>query len=197
MFVKVLWIYKIDFMKYNMDWLLEAYSKGETLDYIFFWGHQPRKDGKISKTCMSQWWVQPFVVEGITYQSAEHWMMAGKAKLFNDDAILNKIIHTPSPADVKNLGRKVKHFDNQIWKSYRYEIVLEGNIHKFGQHDDLKTYLLGTGNTVLVEASPYDNIWGIGLRAEAENIENPATWKGLNLLGFALMETRDKLLVNT
>ncbi len=176
-------------MKYTVQTLLESID--EKVKYLFFWGHTPNKDGSIGKSCFSQWWEQAFEVEGITYNTAEHWMMAGKARLFNDEEILAKILVAKSPGEAKKLGRKVRNFDGKIWNQKKYQIVLEGNIHKFSQHDDLKTFLLNTNNRVLVEASPYDAIWGIGMTQNHEDAAYPEKWKGQNLLGFALMEARD------
>jgi ribA/ribD-fused uncharacterized protein len=161
--------------------------------FLFFWGHQPSKDGSITKTCFSQWWEKPFDVNGIQYRTAEHWMMAKKAWLFHDEETMNKIIHVKSPAEAKKLGREIKNFNEEIWLNKRYEIVKEGNLHKFGQNIELKDFLLNTNERVLVEASPVDPIWGIGMASDHEDINNPEKWKGLNLLGFALMEVRDEL----
>ncbi|PJJ10288.1 hypothetical protein CLU83_3690 [Flavobacterium sp. 1] len=161
--------------------------------FLFFWGHQPSKDGIITKTCFSQWWISPFVVDGITYKTAEHWMMAKKAELFNDDEVLEKIIQANSPAEVKKLGREVKNYDDNLWLANRYEIVKQGSFHKFNQNSDLKEFLMNTKERVLVEASPVDAIWGIGMAGDHKDIHNPEKWRGLNLLGFALMEVRDAL----
>lgn len=179
-------------MKYNLDWLIDKYEKEEKVKYLFFWGHTPNKDGSIGKSCLSQWWEEPFTVEGKTYLSAEHWMMAGKAKLF-DKGMVNKILSSNSPALAKKLGRKVRNFDPVVWNKEKYEIVKQGNIHKFGQNEEMKTFLLQTQDRVLVEASPYDRIWGIGMSQNHEHSSNPKLWKGENLLGFALMEARDFL----
>lgn len=161
--------------------------------FLFFWGHQPNKDGSISKTCFSQWWLSSFKVEGITYKTAEHWMMAKKAALFNDNSILEKIIASNSPAEAKKLGREVKNYDDKLWLANRFEIVKQGNYHKFSQNTDLKKFLINTKDRVLVEASPVDPIWGIGMASDDKDVLNPGKWKGLNLLGFALMEVRDEL----
>lgn len=161
--------------------------------FLFFWGHQPSKDGIVTKTCFSQWWVSPFVVNGITYKTAEHWMMAKKAELFNDNKILQKIIQANSPAEAKKLGREVRNYHDVLWLASRYEIVKQGNLHKFHQNLDLKEFLVNTKERVLVEASPVDAIWGIGMAGDHKDIYNPAKWSGLNLLGFALMEVRDEL----
>lgn len=162
--------------------------------FLFFWGHQPSKDGIITKTCFSQWWVSPFIVDGITYKTAEHWMMAKKAELFNDNEVLEKIIQANSPAEAKKLGREVRNYDDTLWLASRYEIVKQGNLHKFHQNSDLKAFLVNTKERVLVEASPVDAIWGIGMAGDHKDALNPEKWRGLNLLGFALMEVRDELI---
>jgi len=181
-------------MKYSTEWLLKEIEKDEKrLKYLCFWGHQPSKNGETTKSCLSQWWIDDFTVDGVTYRSAEHWMMAGKAKLFNDQEILEKIIQAKTPAEAKKLGRKVRNFDSKLWNEHKYNIVKEGNIHKFSKNEDLKAFLLNTNDRILVEASPVDKIWGIGLEAKHPHAEQPYHWKGENLLGFALMEARDAL----
>lgn len=174
-------------MKYTIE-NLEANAK-----YLFFWGHQPSKDGTITKTCFSQWWESSFVVDGIGYPTAEHWMMAKKAVLFKDDEIFNKILKAKSAAEAKKLGREVRNYNDKIWLDNRYEIVKEGNFHKFGQNVNLKEFLINTGERILVEASPVDAIWGIGMASDHKDINVPEKWRGLNLLGFCLMEVRDEL----
>jgi ribA/ribD-fused uncharacterized protein len=161
--------------------------------FLFFWGHQPNKDGKITKTCFSQWWLSSFKVDKVTYKTAEHWMMAKKAELFQDQEILEKILEADSPSEAKKLGREVKNYDDKIWLENRFEIVKEGNLHKFSQNKTLKEFLINTKERVLVEASPVDSIWGIGMGGDHKDVMNPEKWKGLNLLGFALMEVRDEL----
>lgn len=99
-----------------------------------------------------------------------------------------------NPKEIKVLGRQVKNFDENIWKKNRYSIILNGNYAKFMQNEDLRLFLISTKDSILVEASPYDKIWGIGMSSNNENIENPLLWRGLNLLGFALMEVRDELI---
>jgi hypothetical protein len=180
-------------MKYSIEWLLDQHQKGENLKFVFFWGHQPRKDGSAGESCFSQWWLSAFTVDGVVYQTAEHWMMAQKARLFNDEETLARILACTSPAEAKKMGRLVKSFDPVLWDAHKYELVKQGNYHKFSQHPDLRDFLLGTNNRVLVEASPVDAIWGIGMAKTDENISNPQRWKGENLLGFALMAVRDAL----
>ncbi|MDW7690845.1 NADAR family protein [Flammeovirgaceae bacterium SG7u.111] len=180
-------------MKYDKDWMKEKYSNDGGVEYLFFWGHQPRKDGQIGMSCLSQWYEREFEYDGIKYLTAEHWMMAEKAKLFRDKTILEKILNCNSPKEAKSLGRKVKNFEGKNWIENRERIVKNGNYLKFKQNKELWKYLDGTGDKVLVEASPYDKIWGIGMKNGDKGIENPINWRGLNLLGYALMEVRDKL----
>ena len=179
---------------YNLNWLLAQEKQGITLKYLYFWGHQPSKNGQITATCLSQWWEgHPFVVAGITYLTAEHWMMAQKAQFFGDYETSEKILVAKTPAEAKKLGRGVQNFDLGLWQEKCVDLVTQGNVHKFGQHEALKTFLLNTQNRVLVEASPFDKIWGIGLSADDPKAQHPHQWEGLNLLGWALMGARDVL----
>lgn len=176
-------------MKYSIDWL----KTQQTNDFLFFWGHQPSKDGSVIKTCLSQWWPAEFMENGITYKTAEHYMMAKKATLFGDQTIYEKIIQKESPKDVKDLGRQISNFDAAIWDCEKYKIVKQGNLLKFSQNENLKKFLLTTKDKILAEASPVDTIWGIGMAEDNINATHPQEWRGQNLLGFALMEVRDDL----
>ena len=180
---------------YNNTWLIEKFKAGEKLKYLFFWGHQPTPDGSITKSCFSQWWEAPFEVDGIVYKTAEHWMMAEKARMFNDMAVLQQVIAAKTPGEAKKYGRLVSDFDPVAWDEVKFDIVVEGNIHKFSRHPDLETFLIGTLDRILVEASPQDGIWGIGMAVSHADVENPMSWTGENLLGYALMEVRDALKI--
>ncbi|MEW7278858.1 NADAR family protein [Aquimarina sp. 2201CG1-2-11] len=180
-------------MKYSLQHTQEQFNKGKSIKYLFFWGHTPNKDGSIGKNCFSQWWKSAFEVEGILYKTAEHWMMAEKARIFDDNEVFEQIIACNHLMEAKQFGRKVKNFDPVIWDQHKYEIVKQGNLHKFSQHQDLKEFLLNTKKRVLVEASPRDRIWGIGMSQDNEKAQNPNLWRGQNLLGFVLMEVRDEL----
>jgi ribA/ribD-fused uncharacterized protein len=118
-------------------------------------------------------------------------MMAQKARLFGNEALVEEIIKTEKPAVVKELGRRIEGFDPAKWDALKFDIVVRGSFEKFNQNEKLKTYLLKSGNQVLVEASPNDNVWGIGMAKDAKTAENPHSWKGTNLLGFAIMQARD------
>ena len=176
-------------IKTKLD-LINYINQGNKVKYLFFWGHQPNYYGLIDKSCFSQWYDAAFELDGIKYQTAEHYMMAEKARLFKDDEMLAKIIAASHPGEAKKLGRQVKGFKQEVWLEHRFSIVVGGNLGKFSQQQDLKEFLLNTGDRVLVEASPRDRIWGIGLGQNNPDAENPYQWRGLNLLGFALMEVR-------
>ncbi|MFJ4525211.1 NADAR family protein [Streptomyces sp. NPDC088810] len=173
--------------------LIREVRAGSRIKYLYFWGHRPRPDGRVGASCLSQWWPAPFVVDGVEYATAEHWMMAGKARLFGDAEAERKVLAAEHPAEAKKAGRLVRGFDEETWERERFRLVVEGSLHKFAAHDDLALFLLGTGDRVLVEASPVDRIWGIGLAADDEAAADPERWRGQNLLGFALMETRERL----
>ncbi|MGW9214366.1 NADAR family protein [Embleya sp. NPDC055664] len=162
------------------------------LKYVFFWGHREPIRG-VDASCLSQWYPSPFEVDGITYRTAEHWMMAGKARMFADADAERRVLAADHPKTAKTIGRQVRGFDEQRWVEERFELIVRGNVAKFGQHPDMGTFLLGTGRRILVEASPLDRIWGIGLAADDERAGDPERWRGLNLLGFALMAARARL----
>jgi ribA/ribD-fused uncharacterized protein len=171
-------------------------TRGGKVKYLFFWGHQPAPDGRVTASCLSQWWGSPFTVDGVTFASAEHYMMYAKARLFGDAPVADRILAARHPAKAKALGRQVHGFDESVWAANRFDIVVAASVAKFGQNDDLRAFLLGTGKRVLVEASPLDRVWGIGLAADDERARSPDRWKGLNLLGFALMEARAAVQVS-
>lgn len=177
----------------SVDQLCRAIAEGATPKYLLFWGHTPRRDGTLGASCLSQWWPATFVVDGVRFTSAEHYMMWRKAMLFDDPATAARILAVAHPSQAKNLGRRIRGFDEDVWQRARSEIVVAGSVAKFGQDDALRAYLLGTGTRVLVEASPRDRIWGIGLTADDPRASDPARWRGLNLLGFALMRARAEL----
>ena len=173
--------------------LIQYVNEGHKVDYIFFWGHRKPKTG-VSKSCFSQWYDSSFEIDGIRYQTAEHYMMAEKARIFNDEQAVKKAIEAKDPRMAKKIGRSVRHFDEALWQTHRFEIVVRANLAKFSQNQELGSFLRSTQNRVLVEASPLDKIWGIGLAADDPKAASPHLWKGLNLLGFALMKVRTELM---
>jgi ribA/ribD-fused uncharacterized protein len=170
--------------KYN----IENITTTKCSDYHLFWGG-----------FCSQWASSPFNANGMYFATAEHWMMIQKALLFEDNEQLQNILADSNPRNAKNYGRRVKNFDPEVWEEVKYDIVLQGNLHKFaeknikGEDNIFRQQLLETGDKIIVEASPYDKIWGIGLHSDHRDACKPLNWKGQNLLGFALMEVRDTL----
>lgn len=143
--------------------------------------------------CFSQWYACKFTVDNVVYHNAEQYMMAQKAKLFGDTVIYKLLLTTHNPKTAKQLGRKINNYNEDVWIANREEIVYNGNLAKFSQNPDLKSKLLDTKNAMLVEASPYDKIWGIGIGVSHPDFSNPKKWKGLNLLGKTLMKVRNNI----
>ncbi len=179
--------------RWTRELLAEHLARGNRVDFYFFWGHTPKAPGAVDRSCLSQWFPCRFEVDGLTYTSAEQYMMASKARLFGDEPTLARILEASSPADVKQLGREVTPFDARRWADASFDAVVRGNVAKFSQRPELRTFLVGTGEQVLVEAAPRDVVWGIGLGAANPLAQQPAKWRGRNLLGFALMEAREQL----
>jgi ribA/ribD-fused uncharacterized protein len=174
----------------SVDELRRIERAGSLPPFLFFWGHRPAARAAVDRSCLSQWWPARFTVDGVGYASAEHYMMEQKARLFGDDAAAARVLAAASPGAAKAIGRQIRGFDEDTWRRHRYPIVLRGNTAKFSQHRPLGDYLLGTGRRIIAEASPVDRVWGIGLVADDDRARRPSAWRGLNLLGFALMEVR-------
>ncbi|MFC4126993.1 NADAR family protein [Nocardia rhizosphaerae] len=174
----------------TVEELRATIARGATPKYLPFWGHTPRRAGTIDASCLSQWWPAEFVVDGHPFRTAEHYMMWRKALLFDDERTATRVLAADHPSVAKKLGRQISAFDDTVWERARFEIVVAGSIAKFGQDEALRAYLVGTGRRVLVEASPVDRIWGIGVAVDDPRACDPERWPGLNLLGFALMRAR-------
>lgn len=140
-----------------------------------------------------QWTKALFSIDGVGYVCAEQFMMAEKARLFQDFKIERQIMSTDDPRRHQQLGKQVAGFDKQVWERERYGIVLKGNLAKFSNNKDIRDALLQTGERRLVEASPIDRIWGIGLSASNPLAYDPQNWLGLNLLGMVLEDVRTHL----
>ncbi|NLR74572.1 NADAR family protein [Leeia aquatica] len=142
-------------------------------------------------------WYQPSVFElhGQTFRNGEAGMMYQKARLFGDQAIMQRILDNQDPRTVRDLGRKVEGFDERVWTAQREQLVFEVCLAKFRSNPQLQVEMLASGDRQLVEASPYDRIWGIGLAPDNPLAQQPRHWRGLNLLGQTLMRVRDVLRV--
>ncbi len=178
---------------WTMDQLLAAEAAGEQLEFLPFWGHTSSGDGRIGAHVLSQWFPHSFTHEGAHYRTAEHFMMAAKARLFGDHGRLTLILDAESPGEAKQHGREVQGFSSDVWDRECLAIVRTGSIAKFASTLEMRSYLVGTGSRVLVEASPRDRIWGIGVGPGNPAIEHPSQGRGRNLLGFALMQARADL----
>ncbi len=161
-------------------------------DFVFFWGHKDRANG-LGKHCLSQWYQAPMVIDGVYYNCMEQYMMAEKARLFNDAETESRIMAEYSQMAIKKLGRQVVGYVDAQWKAVRQQVSVKGNIAKFSQNKALGEFLLSTGNKIIVEASPKDTIWGIGLAEDSAEAIDPRKWRGENILGFALMAVREIL----
>ena len=137
-------------------------SKGFRPKFLLFWGHRVPADGSVTKSCFSQWYPAPFEIDGLRYPTAEHFMMAEKARLFHDSEMEEKILQAKNPYQVKKFGRMVKNYDDRAWREQCFASVVRGNVAKFSQNTELGEFLKNTNKRILVEASPVDRIWGIG-----------------------------------
>ena len=158
----------------------------ENSRYTYFFGKE---------NPLSNWHPAAFTIKGIEFGNVEQFMMYCKAMLFKDEDTARKILSNSDPKTVKALGRSVKGFDEKIWVSKREIYVEKGCLAKFSQNQDKMDFLLMTEGTFLVEASPYDRIWGVGLAANDPKINDRESWRGLNLLGQVLERVRTRLIL--
>jgi ribA/ribD-fused uncharacterized protein len=140
----------------------------------------------------SQWYPHKMTIDGVEYNCAEQYMMAQKAIVFNDQDALKAIMATDNPSKQKAFGRSVRNFNPQIWDKLSRDVVFRANLEKF-KDPDLKQFLFSFGNEEIVEASPYDRIWGIGLGEDGPDALDKSKWQGLNWLGEAIMAVREAL----
>lgn len=167
----------------------------ETATHVFFYGHTPKPHGY---HVFSQWFMSEFVDEhNQKYVCTEQYMMAQKAMLFDDINTYKLIIAETKPTQMKKLGRQIYPFNEDIWNQNKYQIVLKGNYYKFDQNPELKKTLMRTGSKIIVEASPYDKIWGIGMGASEASKISDKDWPGQNLLGKVLVDVREEFETNT
>ena len=153
-----------------------------TDNFVLFWGGWP-----------SQWHRSDFTVDAVRYNCCEQYMMAEKARVFGDDEALGKILAATNPRKQKALGREVRNFDAVVWNDVCRGVVYAANLARFTQDDAARAELLATGDRTIVEASPTDRIWGVGLAPEDDRALDPSQWRGTNWLGIALMQVRDTI----
>ena len=166
------------------------------MSFTFFWKpHQENGDFSQWSTHSFELHDFPFANEGETvlFDNAEQAMMVAKANTFNDYDIIPEMMSTDNPLEIKKLGRKVKNFDKMVWDKVARDIVYKINLAKFNQNTQLRDQLLKTEDSIIVEASPMDRIWGIGLSVKNPKSLDQTQWRGQNLLGKALMQVRDTI----
>jgi ribA/ribD-fused uncharacterized protein len=177
-------------MKYSVNKLNDRSEQ----QYLFFRNPTPNVDVDIAdKSCLSQWQPSKFKVDADDYVFAEQYMMAEKARFFEDEKIEEQILQASDPTKIKAFGENVTNFDQAEWEKVKYSVVLNGNYYKFSQNKEMRDFLLSTADKILVQASPSDTIWGVELNEDDSEVHGLTPWKGRNLLGFALMEVRDEL----
>lgn len=171
------------------------YMRGQYVpdDFVFFWGHRCADQSNPGDACLSNFFPAKMVIDGETYSCVEQYMHARKAGLFKDEVTRQRIMDTTNPNQMKELGRQVSGYREKVWRQAAHDVVYKGVMAKFDQDEVLRKYLLSTNTCILVEASPYDKRWGIGLPATHTYATVPALWPGENWLGFILMEARDAL----
>lgn len=153
----------------------------ETNTHIYFWN-----------SVFSNFYIIEFEYEGHIFSCTEQAFMWEKARYFGDEEIANEILCTTVPIEAKRLGRMVKNFDEKEWSDVCFQIMYDVNLEKWKKMSEL---LLSTGSKILVEASPFDKIWGVGLSEYNDLILDENNWKGLNLLGKVLMRVREELVI--
>jgi ribA/ribD-fused uncharacterized protein len=151
--------------------------------HVYFWGDPT----------LSNWGPAPFTYKGKHFANSEQAFMWEKAMCFGDTEIANEILKTSNPKNAKDLGRLVKNYKEDIWATKRYKAMVDVCLAKFSQNKDRLETLLSTGDRILVEGSPYDTVWGVGIHWAEEEILDEKNWRGQNLLGKSLMEVRTKL----
>lgn len=175
-------------LKYTIEELPQVL---ETNNIIAFW--KPKNTANIGSHVLTQWHKCKFKLGNFQYNNTEQYMMMEKAKLFEDDFIYEQLKKPMHPKEYKALGRKIRGFEEKTWDKAKVEIVYKGNHAKFTQNKDLEKYLVQTKDKIIIEASPYDTVWGIGLAVTSDDLLIPENWKGENLLGFILMQVREEI----
>ncbi|MGN0140836.1 MAG: NADAR family protein [Roseburia sp.] len=141
---------------------------------------------------LSNWYLSDFEADGIRFSSMEQYMMYEKAITFGDFEVAEKVLEIQNVAAIKQYGRQVAHYNDVIWNGIRQLVVYKGLLAKFTQNEELWEKLKKTGSAILAECAVRDRIWGIGLSMHDAACFDMSQWKGQNLLGFALMQVRER-----
>lgn len=171
-----------------------GFEDPKTAHHVYFWGAKQAQRHVLDNSCFSQHYIRKFSFQGNSFNCAEQAMMYHKACLFDDMKIAEQIMKEYNPVKQKQLGRRVLGFNARTWDNYKYGLVLGINRAKFSQNKDMFKYMTSfPENSLFVEASPFDGIWGVCLPAYAEEIKDANLWQGENLLGFALTDVYREL----
>lgn len=171
--------------------ICKRYDSGESLRFVFFGECHSEFTDSVGKECFSRWYSLAFEIEGKSFFCIEQYMMAEKACFFDDEECERRIMNNNDIEDITLLGQQIKIFDGFLWDNYKKDVIRQGNVAKFADNKELFEFLISTDDAILVEATPYDVVWGIGMREGDQGIDNPHNWKGENILGFTLMKIRD------
>ena len=192
-----------DRMICSIEQLKKRYSDGEVLDFLFFRSDSPftlsrDEDGTytpVHRNCLGQFYNSFFRADGIRFFSLRGYIFYRKAvTVVNMKFSPYEIMLSGTPLSKNIMTGRISESGMVSWENRKYDAAVMGNIAKFSQNPELKEYLLGTGSRILVDANPDDSEWGIGIDETYSELENPYCWKGKNLLGFALMEVRNRLI---
>lgn len=166
---------------------IKSLAGGPEEKYVFFFGGTKN----LPNSYLSNWYPCTFEINGIQYNCVEQFMMACKANIFGDTQTLERVMSSTNPSEQKRLGKQVLGFSDEVWDTWKERVVFQGCLAKFDQNLDLKSKLLSTKGKKLVEASPYDKIWGIGISEDDPKRFDESKW-GQNLLGKVLMKVREQ-----
>lgn len=147
------------------------------------------------RQAFSNWHHSPdqLIMRGLSFDHSEGAFMAMKAWFFMDLDAVAACHAEKDPCAVKAIGRTIRGYDDAAWSLVRLGFMAYVNLLKYRQNPEMAAELLGTGDRTLVEASPVDQVWGVGLAEDDPLIQSPSNWRGTNLLGVALMQVREVL----
>ncbi|VTU42571.1 MULTISPECIES: NADAR family protein [unclassified Variovorax] len=153
-------------------------------EIVTFWGAQ---------SPLSNWNIGKFTSRGIDFNCSEQLMMYRKAELFGDATSMAAILVEPDPREQKALGRAVSGFVKPIWDAASEAVLFEGLFDKFTQVASAHGVLMASEEKLIIEASPTDRLYGVGLAAYDPRILDTETWRGANRLGYLLMRVRSAI----
>lgn len=179
-------------MKYTVESLLKQKSNWDKDDFIFF--GKIRESKQINKSCLSPWYISNFIIEDIDFKNLCQYILMCRMEKGHLYGIKETINELGSPKEIKQYIREYKYYLPELSKEDIYYFTTESNFAKFTQNDDLRNFLISTKDKILVYISKRDKMWGIGIDNSSSDKINPLKWKGKNILGFSLMEVRDKLM---